>query len=129
VIHMDIGGHPPIPTRSSCPFFIQHVFLYCFIIVSSTLSVMLYNCEFNMSLWEFLPSARFPLDPPWFRFTWLLATNYVNSCCICCFPLAIPSRIYKALPSLLPPVTPSTSPPYNEFDPEMEYPPRSLILL
>jgi hypothetical protein len=37
MIQLDIGGHPPIPTGSSCPFFIQHVFLYCFIIVSSTL--------------------------------------------------------------------------------------------
>jgi hypothetical protein len=37
LIQVDIGGHPPIPTGSSCPFFIQHVFLYCFIIVSSTL--------------------------------------------------------------------------------------------
>jgi hypothetical protein len=34
---VDIGGHPPIPTGSLCQFFIQHVFLYCFIIVSSTL--------------------------------------------------------------------------------------------
>jgi hypothetical protein len=37
VIQEDIGGHPPIPIRCSCSFFIQHVFLYCFIIVSSTL--------------------------------------------------------------------------------------------
>jgi hypothetical protein len=37
LIQVDIGGHPPIPTGSSCPFFVQHVFLYCFIIVSSTL--------------------------------------------------------------------------------------------
>jgi hypothetical protein len=34
---MDIGGHPPIPTASSCPFYVQHVFLYYFIIFSSTL--------------------------------------------------------------------------------------------
>jgi hypothetical protein len=27
LIHVDIGGHPPIPTGSSCSFFIQHVFL------------------------------------------------------------------------------------------------------
>jgi hypothetical protein len=36
-IQVDIGGHPPIPTGSSCLFFIQHIFLYCFIIVNSTL--------------------------------------------------------------------------------------------
>ena len=34
---VDIGGLPPIPIGSSCPFFIQHVFLYFFIIVISTL--------------------------------------------------------------------------------------------
>jgi hypothetical protein len=34
---MDNGGHPPIPIGSSCPFFVQHVFMYCFIIVISTL--------------------------------------------------------------------------------------------
>ena len=34
---MDISGHPPIPIGSLCPFFIQHIFLYCFIIVSYTL--------------------------------------------------------------------------------------------
>jgi hypothetical protein len=34
---VDIGGHPPIPTGSSCSFFVQHILLYCFVIVSSTL--------------------------------------------------------------------------------------------
>jgi hypothetical protein len=37
VIQMDIGGHPPIPTSSSCLFLVQHVLLYFFIIVGSTL--------------------------------------------------------------------------------------------
>jgi hypothetical protein len=37
VIQVDIGGHPPIPTGSSCFLFIQNVFLYFFIIMSSTL--------------------------------------------------------------------------------------------
>jgi hypothetical protein len=37
MIHVDIGGHPPIPTSSSCLFFVQHVLLYCFVIVGSTL--------------------------------------------------------------------------------------------
>jgi hypothetical protein len=34
---LDIGGHPPIPTGSSCPFLVQHVLLYFFVIVCSTL--------------------------------------------------------------------------------------------
>jgi hypothetical protein len=34
---VDIGGHPPIPIGSSCPFFVQHILLYYFVIVSSTL--------------------------------------------------------------------------------------------
>ena len=33
---MDIGGHPPIPIGSSCPFFVQHILLYCIVIVGST---------------------------------------------------------------------------------------------
>jgi len=37
LIHVDIGGHPPIPTSSSCPFFVQHVLLYLFVIMGSTL--------------------------------------------------------------------------------------------
>jgi hypothetical protein len=37
LIQVDIGGHPPIATGSSCFFLIQHVFLYCIIIVRSTL--------------------------------------------------------------------------------------------
>jgi hypothetical protein len=37
LIQVDIGGHPPIPTGSSCLFFVQHVLLYCFVIVGSTL--------------------------------------------------------------------------------------------
>jgi hypothetical protein len=34
---VDIGGHPPIPTGSSYPFLVQHVLLYFFVIVGSTL--------------------------------------------------------------------------------------------
>ena len=34
---MDIGGHPPAPTGSSCQFLMQHVLLYSFVIVGSTL--------------------------------------------------------------------------------------------
>jgi hypothetical protein len=34
---MDIGGHPPIPTGSFCPFFVQHILLYYCVIVGSTL--------------------------------------------------------------------------------------------
>jgi hypothetical protein len=37
LIQVDIGGHPPIPTGSSCMFFVQHVLLYFFVIVGSTL--------------------------------------------------------------------------------------------
>jgi hypothetical protein len=34
---MDIGGHPPIPTGSSCQFLVQHVLLHFFVVVGSTL--------------------------------------------------------------------------------------------
>jgi hypothetical protein len=34
---MDIGGHPPIPTDSYCQFLVQHVLLYFFVIMGSTL--------------------------------------------------------------------------------------------
>jgi hypothetical protein len=34
---VDIGGHPPIPTGSSCLFLVQHVLLYLFVFVDSTL--------------------------------------------------------------------------------------------
>jgi hypothetical protein len=34
---VDIGGHPPIPTGSSCQFLIQHFLLYFFVIVGSIL--------------------------------------------------------------------------------------------
>jgi hypothetical protein len=34
---MDIGGHPPILTGSSCSFLVQHILLYLFVIVGSTL--------------------------------------------------------------------------------------------
>jgi hypothetical protein len=34
---VDIGGHPPIPTSSSCQFLVQHVLLYFFVIEGSTL--------------------------------------------------------------------------------------------
>jgi hypothetical protein len=37
MIQLAIGGHPPIPTGSSCPFLVQHVLLYFFVIVGSTL--------------------------------------------------------------------------------------------
>jgi hypothetical protein len=37
MIQLDIGGHPPIPTGSSCPFLVHHVLLYFFVIVGSTL--------------------------------------------------------------------------------------------
>jgi hypothetical protein len=37
LIQLAIGGHPPIPTGSSCPFLVQHVLLYFFLIVGSTL--------------------------------------------------------------------------------------------
>jgi hypothetical protein len=35
---VDIGGHPPILTSSSWEFLVQHVLLYFFVIVGSTLS-------------------------------------------------------------------------------------------
>jgi hypothetical protein len=38
VIQLDIGGHPPVPTRSFCQFLVQHVLLYFFVIEGSTLS-------------------------------------------------------------------------------------------
>jgi hypothetical protein len=34
---VDIGDYPPIPTGSSCQFLVQHVLLYFFVIVGSTL--------------------------------------------------------------------------------------------
>ena len=34
---MDIGGHPPVPTRSFCQFVVQDVLLYFFVIIGSTL--------------------------------------------------------------------------------------------
>jgi hypothetical protein len=37
LIQLAIGGHPPIPTGSSYPFLVQHVLLYFFVIVDSTL--------------------------------------------------------------------------------------------
>ena len=40
LIQVDIGGHPPIPTGSSYPFLVQHIFLYFFVIVGSTLMGM-----------------------------------------------------------------------------------------
>jgi hypothetical protein len=36
-IHVDIGGHPPNPTSSSYQFLVEHVLLYLFVIVGSTL--------------------------------------------------------------------------------------------
>jgi hypothetical protein len=36
-IQIDICGHPPIPTGSSCLFLVQYVLLYFFVIVGSTL--------------------------------------------------------------------------------------------
>ena len=37
LIQLAIGGHPTIPTDSSCPFLVQHVLLYFFVIVGTTL--------------------------------------------------------------------------------------------
>jgi hypothetical protein len=37
LIQVDIGGHTPILTVSSCPFLVQHFLLYFFVIVGSTL--------------------------------------------------------------------------------------------
>jgi len=37
LIHMDIGGHPPVPTGSSFQFLVKHILLYLFVIVGSTL--------------------------------------------------------------------------------------------
>jgi hypothetical protein len=37
LIQVDIGGHPSIPIGSSCQFLVQHVLLYLFVIVGSTL--------------------------------------------------------------------------------------------
>jgi hypothetical protein len=34
---VDIGGHLPIPSVSSCQFLVQHIILYFFVIVGSTL--------------------------------------------------------------------------------------------
>jgi hypothetical protein len=36
-VGMDIGGHPPILTGSSCLFLVQHIILYFFVIMGSTL--------------------------------------------------------------------------------------------
>jgi hypothetical protein len=37
VIQVDIGGNPPIPTSSSYQFLVQHILLYFFVFVGSTL--------------------------------------------------------------------------------------------
>jgi hypothetical protein len=37
LIQLAIGGHPPIPIGSSCLFLVQHILLYFFVIVGSTL--------------------------------------------------------------------------------------------
>jgi hypothetical protein len=37
LIQVDIGGHPHVPIGSSCQFLVQHVLLYLFVIVGSTL--------------------------------------------------------------------------------------------
>ena len=37
LIQVDISGHPPIPTRSSWQFLVQHVLLNFYVIVGSTL--------------------------------------------------------------------------------------------
>jgi hypothetical protein len=37
LIQLAIGGHPPIPIGSSCLFLVQHILLYLFVIVGSTL--------------------------------------------------------------------------------------------
>jgi hypothetical protein len=37
LIQVDIGGHQPIPTRSCCHSLFQHVLLYLFVIMGSTL--------------------------------------------------------------------------------------------
>ena len=37
LIQVHTSGHPPIPTGSSCPFLVQHVLLYLFVIMGSTL--------------------------------------------------------------------------------------------
>ena len=34
---MDIDGHPPNPTLSSCQFLVQRILMYFFVIVGSTL--------------------------------------------------------------------------------------------
>jgi hypothetical protein len=34
---VDVGGHPPVPTHSSCQFLVQHILLYFFVIIGSTL--------------------------------------------------------------------------------------------
>jgi len=37
MIHVDIGGQPPIPTDSSFQFLVQHILMYFFVIVGYTL--------------------------------------------------------------------------------------------
>jgi hypothetical protein len=37
LIQVDIGGHPPIPAGSSRQFLVQHILLYFFVIMGSTL--------------------------------------------------------------------------------------------
>jgi hypothetical protein len=37
LIQVDIGGHPPVPTGSSYHFLVQHILMYFFVIMSSTL--------------------------------------------------------------------------------------------
>ena len=37
LIQVDIGGHPPIPTGSSCECLVQHILLYFFVIMGSKL--------------------------------------------------------------------------------------------
>jgi hypothetical protein len=40
LIQVDIGGHPPVPIGSSCHILVQHVLLYFFVIMGSTLPGM-----------------------------------------------------------------------------------------
>jgi hypothetical protein len=52
LIQVDIGGHPLVPTRSSCQFLVQHILMYFFVIVGSTLlglsqSIHIFQVDFG----------------------------------------------------------------------------------
>jgi hypothetical protein len=72
LIQVDIGGHPPIPTGSSCLFLVQHVLLYLFVIVGSTLLGLLN--PYTSSRWILVASHLIQL-------AYFVCFHVITSCC------------------------------------------------